>query len=54
MEIGSKPIMDAMITCCIDGYNDTSTSYRFYFLTQMNTIIRKYVKFDEHVRCSSS
>jgi hypothetical protein len=49
-----RTIMDVVIASCVDGYNDTSTTYRIDIPTQWETVVSKDVIFDEDVRSSSS
>jgi hypothetical protein len=54
MEIGSKPFMDVVIASYVDGYNDTSTTYRIDIPVQWGTMVSRDVIFGEDVRSSSS
>ena len=43
-----------MISSCVVGYNETSTTYTIYIIAQLKTLVIQDVKFDEKVRSSSS
>jgi hypothetical protein len=43
-----------MISSCVVGYNETSTTYTIYIIAQLKTLVIQDVKYDEKVRSSSS